>query len=169
MTLHQQLGTVLAACVFLCLSACQSGNQGGIGGGGKGGGGGTAATHTITFIAPASPLAGCKQQLDYKQGDPPHPGPALIDVNWGDTITFNAVDANGNGGHYSLTFVAASVGCASPFMGSGTCQTSFGDTAASSGQTGGESFNYGSLSITTGAGTTTCDLSAGPMGMRIRP
>ncbi len=142
-------GAALAACSLLFLPAC---TRLAVEGRGKA----TATIHTITLSA----NGGNCQQSDSVAG------PAtVVEANWGDTVNFTA----GQGHTYALTFVAPNVSCASPFQGTGTCRTNFSDAAVTSGQSGNETYSYGSLSID-GA---PCNLNPGggpgPMGMRMKP
>ena len=150
MTLRRMyFAAALAACSLLFLPAC---TRLAVEGRGKA----TATIHTITLSA----SGGNCQQSDSVAG------PAtVVEVNWGDTVNFTA----GDGHTYALTFVAANVGCASPFQGVGACRLNFNSAAVTSGQSGNETYSYGSLQIDGKA----CDLNpaggAGPMGMRMRP
>ena len=90
---------------------------------------------------------------------------AIVNVHWGDSVTFTA----GPGHTYALNFVAPNVSCASPFQGTGTCRTNFSDAAVTSGQSGNETYSYGSLQIDGKACNLNPPGGQGPMGMRMRP
>jgi hypothetical protein len=87
---------------------------------------------------------------------------------WGDTVTFTA-QQNGAGVGYALTFVPASVGCASPLQSAGACQVNFGGAYTNTGAAQGAVFTYGSLSINGVACNLNPNGGPGPLGMRMKP